>query len=379
MLGWLSRTIGALTTGMSSSSSNIPTGEKLVALAIKTEVTNYPFESTRNKLELVKGTVAACINVRGTERGVIKFIVREHGKESVVSKMLERVLSKPNPVQSRTDFLEMCSQFHDATGNAVLYFIKGDAGLPAEVWCLPSFFVIPIFNSPEDPVPAGYRWSDGRVIADNGCICMVRNNSLKTAPYTGRGFLDDQFDTGLLYDLVVKSQKNWFLTGGSPNVALVQPLGSILTEDQITAMQRMWNAKYNPATGVSNIAVLPDGVTPKDFGPNELDFNESKDEIRDSIREALQVPKIILGDTDNVNHNNGQTALAMFERLVVLRWGQKFANALEGYFQENIHQGITVQIDPAVSNGFTQLPSTDSKMPVNLPAETAFPAMAPME
>ncbi len=334
---------------------NAPTGNTLAALAIKADTLRYPFESSKSEVDYIQGTVAACLNARASERGVIKFIVREDGQETLTSKQLERVLNKPNPVQSRVDFMETCSHFHDCTGQAVLYFIRGDANLPAEIWVLPSFYVVALFEDAANPIPTSYRWADGRVITETENLCFVRQNSVKTAPYTGRGFLGDMIDNAILYDYVVSGQKNWFVSGGAPNVALVQPQGSILTSEQIGDMQKMWHDRYNPATGTSNIAVLPDGVKPENFGPQELNFNVSKDEIRDAIRESLQVPKIILGDTDDVNLNNGSTAMAIFDRTVVMRWGEKFANALECYFQENVNAKITVEIDPKVKDKFFEL------------------------
>ncbi len=349
-----------------------PSGSAFAALAIKADTTNYPFESTRPEQELIKGTVAACLNARASERAVIKFIVREHGKETIASGQIQRVLHRPNPVQSRVDFLEECSHFHDATGQAVLFFIRGDGDLPAEVWCLPSFYLVALFDVPSNPVPSAYRWADGRVITEVENLCIIRQNSVKTAPYTGRGYLGDCIDSAILYDYINTAQKNFFMTGGAPNVALVQPVGSILTTAQIADVQAQWRNKYNPTTGISNVAVLPDGVTPHSFGASELDFLKSKDEIRDSIREALQTPKIILGDTDNVNHNNGQTALAMFERFVVLRWGQKMANGIESYLQREYGERFTVELDPTVTAGFTQIPNQADQATVE--KEFPFPS-----
>jgi hypothetical protein len=86
-----------------------------------------------------------------------------------------------------------------------------------------------------------------------------------------------------------------------------------------------------------------------------MNFNTSKEELRDAIREYLQTPKIILGDTDNVNLNNGQTALAIFDRTVVLRWAQKTASALQAYFQREFGNKITVKVHKDVVTGLSQL------------------------
>lgn len=367
-LNWLR---ALLPQALTAYTAETPTGNALAALAIKSETGNYTYDSTRPALDLLKGTVAACINARASERGVLKFIVRENGQVTTRTRALANVLDTPNPVQSRVDFMECLSQFHDACGNATIYVVNGDGGLPAEWWIIPSFFVEPLFDNASDPVPAAYRWADGRVIAEDRSLIWIRNNSIKTAPYTGRGFLADQLDSAILYDLVVKGQKNWFYNGGAPNVAITAPKGTTMTLPEITAMQKLWHDKYNPATGSSNIGVLPDGMTVTNFGPAELNFQASKDELRDSIREALQTPKIILGDTDNVNHNNGQTALAMFERLVVLRWGQKVAAALQHYAKQHIGHGLTVEIDPEVTAGFTQLPASNTP---TVEREFPFPA-----
>jgi hypothetical protein len=241
------------------------------------------------------------------------------------------------------------------------------------MWVIPSFYVVALFDDPADPVPSAYRWQDGRVIAETQNLCFIRQNSVKTAPYTGRGFLGECIDTAILYDTVVRSQKNWFASGGAPNIALVQPVGSILTAQQIADMQMMWNQKYNTATGTSNIAVLPDGVKPESFGPQEMNFNASKEELRDAIREYLQTPKIILGDTDNVNLNNGQTALAIFDRTVILRWAQKVASALQMYFQREYGNNFRVEVDKNVVAGLTQL-QLAADAPKDIPQSEILPS-----
>lgn len=326
-------------------------------MAIKSSTLPAAYSNSRPDTAFIQGTIATCLLARSQERGVLRFIVRERGLETTRSKKIQKVFDHPNPLQSRVEFNEQCSQFHDATGNAIILFIEGSDKLPIEMWCLPSFFVEALFEKTEDVVPHAYRWADGRVIADNKDLCFIRRTSVKTAPYVGLGYLTDQQMEMYLYDAIIKSQLNFFRVGGAPNVALVQPKDSMLTTEQVADIQAMWNAKYNPVDGISNIAVLPDGVEPKNFGPQEINYNASKAEVRDSIREGFQTPKIILGDTDNVNHNNGQTALAMFERLVVLRYGQKKANALEHYLQKAYGDHFTVTIDPQVSAGFTMLPT----------------------
>src|SRR5271170_1278750 len=355
MANLLQRSFQWVMQSVTQSTANAPQGSAGVALAIKTNTLNAPFESTKEDVDYIQGTITACLNARAQERGAIKFKVTQHGSANgMTAKMLQRVLDHPNPVQSRVDLLETCSHFHDTTGDAILYFVKGDGNLPAEVWCLPSFYCVALFDDPADPVPTGYRWADGRVILDTTALCFIRQNSVKTAPYTGSGMLSEMINTAMLYDFVTQGQKNWFLKGGAPNVALVQPQGSLLTSQQILDMQAMWANKYNGYNGTSNVAVLPDGVKPEHFGPAEMNFNASKEEIRDAIREFMQTPKIILGDTDNVNLNNGQTALAIFDRTIILRWAEKFCSALEHFF-EQFGNNIKVELDPLFLRGMQQI------------------------
>lgn len=357
---------------VTASTTTTPQGSDLAALGIKTNTLNAPFEDTKSEVEYIQGTISACLNARAQERAALKFVVLQRGKPTATAKQLQRVLDFPNPVQSRVDFLESLSQFHDATGNGMIYFVLGDASLPAEMWILPTYYVVALFNEANDPVPTAYRLADGRVIASIENLCFIRQNSVKTAPYTGRGLLGDMINSAVLYDLVNRSQVNWFQMGGAPNIALVQPQGSILTEDQIAAIQKTWNDKYNTANGTSNIAVLPDGVKPENFGPQEMGFTKSKEEIRDAIREYLQTPKIILGDTDNVNLNNGQTALAIFDRTIVLRWGEKCASAFEHFFNREYGSGFTVTLDQGVAGSFAQIQLAAPAAP-DTPAEEVLP------
>ena len=108
------------------------------------------------------------------------------------------------------------------------------------------------------------------------------------------------------------------------------PPGTILTQTQMDEMRRTWEEKYQGAANSSKLAILPDGgeISSISNGSKEIDFAKSRNVLRDAIREAFKVPKIVLGDTDNVNFSNAETSHNVFLRDVVDYALTKFSRAL---------------------------------------------------
>ena len=99
-----------------------------------------------------------------------------------------------------------------------------------------------------------------------------------------------------------------------------------------------WESKYASPSNAGRIGLLPDGgeVQLLGSGAKELDFERSKSELRDAIREAFRVPKIVIGDTEQVNLANADTSYMVFLRDVVdhslAKHAQAFTRALASEF-----------------------------------------------
>lgn len=336
-----------------------PRVSALIAKAQTAGITANDYTFVKPYIPLIQDTAATCLALRASERSALTFKITEYDKETTLSKRLSALLNQPNPALPRTEFLALASQHLDVTGNLLMLVVSDGAadqeGTPAEFWILPSYAFdlldergIPLQTGSENILPTYYRWNEVVLPADR--IIHIRRASIKSGPYKGRGIVQDEITTLQTFASVLKAQRRYFETDGIPNAAITFPVGVTSQDINTDDLRATWKEKFNAASGEASLAVIPDGGTLVTFGPKELDFRESKKELRDAIREAFGVPKIMLGDTDSVNFNNGVTSMAIFRHAVVQRFGQQIADALTAYFHNAIHPAIKVEVEDTATN-----------------------------
>lgn len=346
--GWIGSVFGG--------SNSLTDSQKVAVAQMAGGTLLHQYEGDNNLQETIQGTISDCMAVRASERSVIKFIVSSKlSLDSELCAQLQDMMDQPNPVQSSIDFMESASHSFDANGSTFIMLINDAQGVACEQWIMPSNYVAPRFDSPENPIPLGYQWKDGRATIPPEQLVIVRRNSIKTSPYKGRGILLESKKQIELLDMIIMAQRNYFLRGGAPNVAIEFPLDAGISPARAREYQEIWSSRYNPLEGTTNVAMIPDAGKVVNFAPAEASYNVSLEKVQADLAKAFNVPLMLLGDIGDANFNNGQVAIAVFERTVVLRFAQKLAAAYQMRFRANYNKFITVEVDPAVIESFTQL------------------------
>lgn len=322
----------------------------------------HSYDSTLSKRELIQSTAAVCLQARASERSVLRFDVREFAKETELSMAIADVLDNINDMQDRVEFYSLCSQMYDAEGNCAIMLVDDDKGIVKSQYLMPSAFFVPRFESTDNPIPIAWAWADSRAIVDPKDLVLLRRPSLLNGPYKGRGVLEDDELNLKLLDAVMRSQTSYYANGGAPNMGLEFPIGVGVGTDAAKTYRDLWRTRFGP-DGTANLAFAPDGGKFVNFGPPDMGHQKSRDQIAAGVRESFQIPRILLGDTDNVNHNNGQTAIAIFERTAVLRFGQALASAYQKAFRRRYHNFISITVSNEVIKGFTALPQNNGLVP----------------
>jgi HK97 family phage portal protein len=261
---------------------------------------------------------------------------------------LERVLQSPNPVFDFSDLLELTTQWLDATGNALLLKVRNMRDEVIELWPIAALsFQI---EKGEDEMPACYRFmpSDTRVAARD--IIHIRRADIRTAPFYGHAILSDILDTAKADTAIRMFQQRFFDNDAVPRAVLKFPQGVRFTQDQVNELRAAWDDKYGNPMNAGKIGILPDGGDLRMLGSTakELDFAQSKKDLRDGIREAFKVPKIVLGDVESVNLSNAETSYYVFMRDVVDYSLSKIARALTRSLAKEFGIDITIEHDNVI-------------------------------
>lgn len=301
------------------------------------------YDNPRENLTYIRETVAAAMHARSEAIGKGRFRIYQGERELTREHKLARLLEAPNPILDGSELLELVSQWLDATGNALLLKVRDVRGNVIELWPLPatSFFI----EKAADELPAHYRFMPQNTTVPASDIIHIKRPDIRTSPFYGHAILSDIIDTAKTDAALRMYQQRFFENDAVPRAVLRWPTGTLITEEQMTEVRATWEERYRGAANASKLAIIPDGgeIIPLSSGGKELDFARSRQMLRDSIREAFRIPKIVLGDTDDVNLSNAETSYRVFLRDVVDHALEKIARALTRQLATEFGEGISIR------------------------------------
>ena len=314
---------------------------------------NFGRENVTENLRHIRETVAACMHARSEAIGRGKFhaftsvegkgqrVMGENSKSSTLQPIgsdhpLEKLLQRPNPIFDMSDLLELSSQWLDATGNAIWLKVRDGNGAVVELW--PASVLSFLIERGADGLPETYRFLPSNALIPASDVIHIRRPDIRMSPFFGHGIISDIMDTAKAESAVRLFQSRFFENDATPRAVLRWPAGALITQDEMDRLRLAWEAKYASPNNAGRIGILPDGgeVQLLSSGGKELDFTKSKDELKNAIREAFRVPKIVFGDTEQVNLANADTSYMVFLRDVVdhalAKHAQAFTRALASEF-----------------------------------------------
>ncbi len=314
-------------------------------------------DSPRTNINFIRETVSSCMHARSEAIGRGRFHAYQlmRSPAGTMTKIMlpsshaiERVLQSPNPIFDFSDLLELTTQWLDATGNALLLKVRNMRDEVIELWPIASLgFQI---EKGDDEMPAYYRFmpSDTRIPARD--VIHIRRADIRTAPFYGHAILSDILDTAKADTAIRMFQQRFFDNDSVPRAVLKFPQGVMLTKDQINELRANWDTKYGSPLNAGKIGILGEGgeVQVLSSTAKELDFAQSKKDLRDGIREAFKVPKIVLGDVEAVNLSSAETSYYVFMRDVVDYSLSKIARALSRSLAKEFGVDITIEHDNVI-------------------------------
>jgi HK97 family phage portal protein len=241
---------------------------------------------------------------------------------------LERLLECPNPLIDMSDLLALSSQWLDATGNAIILKVRNIAGEVCELWPVPALSFQIEKGDDELPLTYIFQPTNTKIAAED--IIHIRRSDLRTAPFYGHAILSDILETAKADSAIRLFQERYFENDAVPRAVLKWPQGSFLTQAQMDDVRNRWEDRYGGPSNGGKIAILPDGgdLQVLSSGTKEFDLRNSKEDLRDQIRAAFKVPKVVLGDVEQVTLANAETSYQVFMRDVVDAALSKICRAL---------------------------------------------------
>ena len=112
-------------------------------------------------------------------------------------------------------------------------------------------------------------------------------------------------------------QRNFFGNSAMPSGILTSD--GPLTQKQYNRLKSNWDAKFKGVQNAHKMAILESGMkyTPLTPTAREMQFSDSRKNVRDEILSIFKVPKIILGITEDVNFASADKAEYVFSKFTI--------------------------------------------------------------
>ena len=226
-------------------------------------------------------------------------------------------MARPNPLphMTRSALWKLHETYLMIKGEGQAIIERDAAGYPAELWPIPPHWVvdIPRLDYPYFTI----RSRDGLQMAVPVEDMFIVRQLNPLDPY-GRGLGDaepvaDEIETD---EYMAKWAKKFFFNDATPPVLLAAPG---ITKDEYDRFQAAWNDRHRGIGNSHKMGIIPRDVTVNKLvdSQREMDFSESRKDLRDAVNAHFGVPPEIMGIVENSNRATATQAKIIYAENVL--------------------------------------------------------------
>jgi hypothetical protein len=220
------------------------------------------------------------------------------------------------PVWTRFSLFEISGIWLETTGKSYWVVDRGSSGnatVPLGLWPVRPDRMTPVPD--RDKYLAGWIYTspDGREKIPLLPTDVIFNKYPDPEdPYSGCGPIHSVLTDIEAARYAGEWNRNYFLNSAEPG-GVIQ-LDHSLEDGEFDALVDQWRETHRGVARAHRIAVLEGGATwiPNARNLKDMDFANLRGVMRDTIREALGMHKVMTGVTDDVNRANAQTGEEVF-------------------------------------------------------------------
>ncbi len=279
---------------------------------------------------------------------VLQDSVQRYDSHPVLS-----LLARPNPAQSRSDFMEALVGHILLSGNAYIEAVAAEEGVPGELHVLrpDRMSVVP----GTDGWPVAYDYTVGGrkhrfpVAGPRRVICHIRSFHPQDDHY-GFAPLQAAATAVDVHNAASRWSKALLDNAARPSGALVWS-GSdgqgLMSEDQFRRLSDEIESNFQGARNAGRPMVLEGGLDwkPMGFSPSDMEFQKTKEAAAREIALAFGVPPMLLGLPGDATYANYQEANRAFYRLTVLPLVARVAAVLSDWLSGFTGEQLELRAD----------------------------------
>lgn len=261
--------------------------------------------------------------------------------EEVTEHPFIELMKNVNGFMNQFEMMELLDLHLELTGNAYLYVVKNQLGVPAELWVLQpdKVYIVP---SKEKWI-AGYiyRRADGLEIPFEADEIIHFKFTNPKDQYMGWGPLQAQANNYNLSVSYNNYEKSLMDNSAIPPIALVAPKDTTYTESDWKRILTRWNKTYGGAANQGKTAWLEGGFDVKtlNVSPKDMGYMAGRKWTREEVANGFGVPISKL-TSDNVNRANAEVGDYSYMKDTIsprcIRFEQKLNEKLLPMFDERL-------------------------------------------
>src|SRR6266487_870779 len=239
-----------------------------------------------------------------------KIDIGSDQRTEVVRHQALRLWNRPNPFMTGADFREIGWQHMELAGEWYWVMNRGPSGtgIPIEMW--------PVRPDRMEPVPDRKEFLAGWVYTGpNGEQVPLQTSEIiqlkyphPTDPYRGLSAVQS-----ILLDIdaarySAEWSRNFFLNSAQPGGIVT--FSKRLTDDEFEEFTSRWREQHQGVARGHRVGVLEQGASwqPNTYSMRDMQFGELRKVTSDMIRQGYRIHQAMLGNSDDANRANAQTA-----------------------------------------------------------------------
>jgi HK97 family phage portal protein len=266
-----------------------------------------------------------CVSLLSQNAAFVPFIYKRDNGEVIedMAHPLIALMNRPNPWQSRHEFIMTLAAYYLIAGNAFVQKITVDEGAPKELYCLRPDRVHVL--SGEAGGILGYRYQAGARAVDFPCdrlsgVCDILhvkafhplNDYYGMSPLEAAAMAIDQHNEAGKWNAALLQN------AGRPSGALIYDSEDQmpLSDDQRNILRQELEQFYTQSQNAGRPMILEGGLDWKEMSlsPKDIDFIAGKDISAREIALAFHVPPQLIGIEGSLTFANFEQArLALFD------------------------------------------------------------------
>ena len=220
---------------------------------------------------------------------------------------LLRLLHEVNPEDWWGTFIYETIMFWQLTGEFYWWVIPNNAGMPAQMWVIPTQWMKPNYDRVGNiesytVTPDGDRQRAKPIPADQIITGKHKSPISKSKCHSPTAAGSQWIDNS---ESVEQARWNTFRNGPLPSVSIELDREQYAKPDPdvLRAVKDRFVARYGGTARAGEPIIAPPGmkVSPFSMKPAEMAFPETIDQVRDQVLALHGVPKVIAGITSDIN------------------------------------------------------------------------------